>query len=76
MAHVGDKRYREITLRNGQEVQVDTVIRQGVEDRLDRNKNLKKGFPADITVFRIMKNGQVLTRSPVNIGGNWRHLDS
>lgn len=75
VALVGNKKHGDIELKDGQEVQVDHVLCQGVEDRFDRNKNLKKGYPADITVCRVMENGQVLTRSPVNIGINWRNLD-
>lgn len=72
--HVGTRTYGSMTINDGELAQVDHIVCQGIEDGQDKKGRVKKGCKADITICRIMGNGQVLSRSPVNIGENWRHL--
>ena len=56
-------------LHDGVKMWVSQVLIQGKE-RCKKDT----GERADICACKIMDNGQILKRSPVNIGNEWQHI--
>jgi hypothetical protein len=65
----------DFVLTGGNPMQVSEVVMTGREDSVNRRGNLNEGERSMITVCRIMRNGQILKRSPIYIGDNWVHLN-
>lgn len=66
-----------IVFHKGKKVMVTEVLKKGTIDVSYRNgsgTSIKvNGKKAIIAVCKIIKNGQILTRSPFYVGDNWEH---